>query len=66
MNVILAIRLIDLALLGGQAAVEALKARDKLKAMAERGGPTAEELADLEAESDRILEEIRKKTTASN
>lgn len=63
MSALLVIKLIDLALMGGAYAAEALAARDRLAEMEKRGGPTPEELAELEAATDTLLDQIRRRAT---
>ena len=52
---LLLLKLLDLAILGEEHLMRAKVGRDKIKAMMARGGPTPDELAALERESDLAL-----------
>lgn len=58
MSPLLAIKLIDLALMGGEWAARALESRNKIEAWARDGGPTAAQVAELEAETDALLAQL--------
>lgn len=53
------VRLIDLALAGGEWAIRAKQARDRLNEMAARGGPTKVELDALGIETDDLLDKLK-------
>lgn len=53
------VRLIDLALAGGEFALRAKAARDRITEMALRGGPTKAELDALGIETDALLDKLK-------
>jgi len=58
MNPLLTIKLIDLALMGGDYAARALASRNKIEAWAREGGPTPEQIAELDAETDALIAQL--------
>ena len=55
-TILILFKLIDLAIIGGTAAIRAKTMRDKLQGQINRGGPTTAEIEELELESDALLE----------